>query len=122
MCFVLSRQVKAAPDWQGLESFEGTVTHSSEYKSNEPFVGKKVVLVGAGESGSDIAYMISCVASQAWISIRSHPGFIIPRQVGRLDPGTQPPLRINQVQGGVIMGGGGGEGGQETRCPRALSV
>jgi len=76
-----SNQVKAAPDWQGLESFEGTVTHSSEYKSNEPFVGKKVVLVGAGESGSDIAYMISCVASQAWISIRSHPGFIIPRQL-----------------------------------------
>jgi dimethylaniline monooxygenase (N-oxide forming) len=43
------------------------------------FEGKRVLLVGCGESGSDCALHISRVASEATMSMRNGPGYIIPR-------------------------------------------
>jgi dimethylaniline monooxygenase (N-oxide forming) len=41
-----------------------------------------VLIVGGGESGSDVAYEISQVASQCWVSLRESTGWIVPRQRG----------------------------------------
>lgn len=43
------------PAIPGLESFTGTVLHSSEYRSPAPFAGQRVVVVGGGSSAVQIA-------------------------------------------------------------------
>ncbi|KCV68695.1 hypothetical protein H696_04983 [Fonticula alba] len=43
----------------GLDNFTGRVMHSREYRGPEPFAGRRVVVIGAGNSGLDIAVEIS---------------------------------------------------------------
>ncbi|NEO23020.1 MAG: NAD(P)-binding domain-containing protein [Moorea sp. SIO4A5] len=62
----------------GLDSFTGEVRHSAMYKGVEGLRGKHVVIVGAGESGVDIAAEVSYVAENTYLSIRKGK-FIIPR-------------------------------------------
>ena len=38
-----------------LRAFEGEYLHSHDYKEPEPFVGKRICILGAGNSGFDIA-------------------------------------------------------------------
>ena len=52
-------QIPVKPTWPGQDKFKGEIIHSMQYKGAEPFKGKRVVCVGAGESGSDITFMIS---------------------------------------------------------------
>lgn len=46
---------KCMPDISGLEGFAGTVIHSIDYKSGKEFEGKKVLVVGCGNSAMEIA-------------------------------------------------------------------
>ena len=43
------------PDFPGLDTFNGEVTHSSGFSSAEPYRGKKVLVIGTATSGHDIA-------------------------------------------------------------------
>jgi hypothetical protein len=61
-----------------LSAFSGELLHSHFYKSSKPFTEKKVLVVGAGNSGCDCAVEISRVAAFTAISIRS-PQYIIPK-------------------------------------------
>jgi cation diffusion facilitator CzcD-associated flavoprotein CzcO len=61
--------------------FEGEVIHSVVYQGNEPFRGKRVLVVGAGETGSDVSLQVAKVASAACLSVRRGPGSLIPRVV-----------------------------------------
>ena len=54
----------------GIENFSGEIVHSSEYRNNERFRGKRVLIVGLAESGADIVREISDVASASTLSIR----------------------------------------------------
>ncbi|RIA08514.1 dimethylaniline monooxygenase (N-oxide forming) [Flavobacteriaceae bacterium MAR_2010_72] len=56
--------------------------HSKDYKNADRFKGKRVLVVGGGESGSDVAYEISQVADQCWVSLRESTGWIVPRKRG----------------------------------------
>ncbi|XP_067156769.1 flavin-containing monooxygenase 3-like isoform X1 [Apteryx mantelli] len=58
-------------DFPGIQKFKGRYFHSREYKEPEKFRGKKVLVVGLGNSGSDIAVELSTVASQVYLSSRS---------------------------------------------------
>ncbi|XP_054021432.1 flavin-containing monooxygenase 3 [Dryobates pubescens] len=58
-------------DFPGIETFKGCYFHSREYKEPEKFRGKKVLVIGLGNSGSDIAVELSTVASQVYLSTRS---------------------------------------------------
>ena len=69
------------PDWPGREQFEGRLLHSSEYRNAQPFRGLRVLVVGAGNSGSDIAVDLAAGgAGQVWLSVR-RPPCVVPRQV-----------------------------------------
>lgn len=69
------------PKWT-KELTEVSFSHSKEYTNAEPFKGKNVLVVGGGESGSDVAYEISQVANQSWVSLRETTGWIVPRKRG----------------------------------------
>ncbi len=51
------------PDIEGLNTFEGTVLHAHDYHGAEPFRGQRVMLVGNGPSGVDLAPEIGRVTS-----------------------------------------------------------
>lgn len=59
-------------------AFSGEYLHAHEYKTNKPFAGKKVLVVGSGNSGCDCAVEISRVADFVAISMR-RPHYIIPK-------------------------------------------
>lgn len=70
-----------APDTSsvpGIDQFAGEIIHSSRYRNNAPFVGKRVLIVGLAESGADLAREVSDVASTCTLSIRSY-SFLLPR-------------------------------------------
>ncbi|XP_075472895.1 flavin-containing monooxygenase 5-like isoform X2 [Ascaphus truei] len=54
----------------GLEKFKGQYFHSREYKIPQPFKDKRVIVVGTGNSGTDIAVELSAVTKQVFISTR----------------------------------------------------
>ncbi|KAF1462215.1 Dimethylaniline monooxygenase [N-oxide-forming] 5, partial [Spheniscus demersus] len=54
----------------GLEKFEGWYLHSRDYKSPQSFLGKRVVVVGTGNSGIDIAVELSHIAKQVFLSTK----------------------------------------------------
>ncbi|MBX7183650.1 MAG: NAD(P)-binding domain-containing protein [Vicinamibacteria bacterium] len=57
-------------------TFAGDIIHSREYKHPRQFEGRRVLIVGAGNSGCDIACDASRAASRAWISLRRGYYFI----------------------------------------------
>ncbi|KAL6486177.1 hypothetical protein MHYP_G00055690 [Metynnis hypsauchen] len=58
------------PNFPGIDTFQGKCSHSWEYKDPDEFCGKRVVIVGIGNSGGDIAVEISRVAEKTFLSIR----------------------------------------------------
>ncbi|XP_060083828.1 flavin-containing monooxygenase 5-like [Ylistrum balloti] len=58
------------PDFNGISDFKGEVMHSRDYKSPLHYENKRVVVVGIGNSGGDVAVELSRVASQVYLSTR----------------------------------------------------
>ncbi|XP_061895037.1 flavin-containing monooxygenase 5-like [Entelurus aequoreus] len=57
-------------DFPGIDKFEGKYFHSRDYKTSEEWRNKKVVVVGIGNSGGDIAVELSRVTKQLYLSTR----------------------------------------------------
>ncbi|XP_056271495.1 flavin-containing monooxygenase 5-like isoform X1 [Pseudoliparis swirei] len=66
-------------DFPGIETFPGKYFHSWDYKGPEDMAGKRVVVIGIGNSGGDIAVESSRLAQEVYMSTRS--GAWIVRQV-----------------------------------------
>ena len=62
------------PEFEG--HFDGEILHSKDYKSPDQFKGKKVVVIGAGNSACDLASEAARVGKAAYISIRSSAWFL----------------------------------------------
>lgn len=71
------------PAIPALEGFRGRVIHSHEYQDGEPWRGKRVLVVGTGTSGHDIAQDLHSRGAQVTIVQRS-PTLII-----QCDPSAQ---------------------------------
>jgi putative flavoprotein involved in K+ transport len=72
------------PDWPGKDSFEGELIHSFDYRTTKRFAGRDVLVVGAGNSGTEIALELAQNGvGRLWNSIRTPP-HIIPRNIGRI--------------------------------------
>ena len=67
------------PDYSGR--FEGTVGHSHEYRTPGPYAGRRVLVVGAGQSAAEIAVEVSTVAERTLMAVRSGV-HVIPRRIG----------------------------------------
>jgi glycine/D-amino acid oxidase-like deaminating enzyme len=70
------------PSWPGQESFPGAVLHASAYTAPEPFRARNVLVVGAGNTGAEIAAdLAEGGAASVRLAVRTPPN-VIPRQVG----------------------------------------
>ena len=72
-------RVPILPNWGGLEKYGGDLVHSSRYTSALPYRDKRVLVVGAGNSGTEIATdLAENGAARVTLSIRTPPP-IVPR-------------------------------------------
>jgi cation diffusion facilitator CzcD-associated flavoprotein CzcO len=58
------------PRIEGLGSFTGQILHSQQYKRPEDFLNKKVLVVGVGNSGAEIAVALAKAGVQTDIVLR----------------------------------------------------
>jgi cation diffusion facilitator CzcD-associated flavoprotein CzcO len=58
------------PPFQGADSFKGDQIHSHYYRTPEPYTGKRVLVIGIGNSACDVATDCSDVAEQTVIAMR----------------------------------------------------
>jgi cation diffusion facilitator CzcD-associated flavoprotein CzcO len=68
------------PSWPGLEAFSGRVIHSSEYRNPDSFAGARVLVVGFGNSGGEIALDLANAGVDVALAVRS-PVQILPRDL-----------------------------------------
>lgn len=96
------------PDWPGKHDFDGELIHSGSYRNADPYSGRRVLVVGPGASGFEIATQIATDdASKVQLSIRTPP-HIIHRNIGPLPSdlfavlARRLPVRIVDAAGGLF--------------------
>ncbi|OXR40175.1 Putrescine importer PuuP [Nocardia cerradoensis] len=72
-----------APGFTGMETFRGDIRHSVTFRSGQEFLGKRVLVVGAGNSGVDIACDAARHAERAFFSVRRGYRYF-PKHIGGL--------------------------------------
>ena len=63
-------EVPYAPRIDGIERYTGVAMHSAQYKERSCFANKRVLVIGCGETGMDLAYRAVQVASSVCLSIK----------------------------------------------------
>jgi cation diffusion facilitator CzcD-associated flavoprotein CzcO len=91
------------PLYQGQDGYRGKVIHSSAYKDPAQLRGRRVLVVGGGNSGCDIAVDAAQQGSRCWHSTRRGywyvPKYLMGRptdQVNELMATLRLPLRVRQ--------------------------
>jgi len=68
------------PAWPGADGFAGVVVHASVYREPAPFRGRRVLVIGGGNSGAEIAVdLVEGGAERVLLALRSPPQ-LLPRQ------------------------------------------
>ena len=81
------------PEWNGRESFAGELIHSAEYRNADRFRSRRVLVVGPGCSGMEIAHDVATGgAAKVWLAVRTPPTII-----SRQGPGGLPGEWIGTV-------------------------
>jgi hypothetical protein len=87
------------PKVEGSDTFTGQILHSSAYYDTSTFADKRVLVVGAGNSGVDIACDAAASAEKAFLSVRRGYRFLpkhifgVPLDVF-INRGGEPPAGI----------------------------
>jgi putative flavoprotein involved in K+ transport len=76
-------RVPMMPDWPGREGYRGELLHSSAYRSSRPFRGRDVLVVGIGNSGSEIATDLAANgAARVRVAVRTGVNLFGPEFLG----------------------------------------
>ena len=67
------------PVFPNQQRFTGEIIHSQQIRKPSDLKGRRVVYVGLGETGSDLAYLCAPFAESGVVSLRRRPGYLIPR-------------------------------------------
>jgi putative flavoprotein involved in K+ transport len=63
------------PDWPG--AFAGEIAHSADYRNPAPYAGRRVLVVGAGNSGAEIAVDVADGgAADVLLAVRTAPSIV----------------------------------------------
>jgi cation diffusion facilitator CzcD-associated flavoprotein CzcO len=77
--------VPTIPEWVGRPDFIGELLHASEYRNAQPYSGRRVLVVGSGCSGMEIAYdLADGGAGKVWLSARTPPNIVLRQGPGGL--------------------------------------
>ena len=68
------------PSWPGSDIYSGAVAHSSNYRNPEAYSGRRVLVIGFGNSGGEIALDLANSGVDVTLAVRS-PVQIIPRDL-----------------------------------------
>lgn len=73
--------VPVVPAWPGRDTFTGELIHSAHFGRVDRFKDKRVLVVGAGNSGVDVLnHLIRIETNKLWVSVRNGPA-ILPAKV-----------------------------------------
>jgi thioredoxin reductase len=88
------------PAFPGSESFTGLQMHAHSYIDNSIFTGKRVVVLGMGNSAMDIAVESSYVAAETHLAARQGvwivPKYIFGKPVDQLRNDPRVPFKVRQ--------------------------
>jgi cation diffusion facilitator CzcD-associated flavoprotein CzcO len=66
------------PKWPGAQRFTGVVLHSSAYSNASQWADARVLVVGPGSSGMEIAHDLAVGgAAKVWLGVRTPPNIIL---------------------------------------------
>lgn len=72
-----SQKTPDIPDWPGKDGFRGEFLHSAHLGDIRRFEGRKVLVIGAGNSGTDVLnHLAGIYAQKIWVSLRHGPAII----------------------------------------------
>ncbi|HET7660823.1 MAG TPA: NAD(P)/FAD-dependent oxidoreductase [Oryzihumus sp.] len=81
------------PQWPGLAGFTGELLHAARYRNGQPYAGRDVLVVGAGNTGAEVAVdLVEHGARRVWLAVRTPP-HILRRQT----------FGVPATLGGVVM-------------------
>jgi putative flavoprotein involved in K+ transport len=67
------------PPWPGLDGFTGELVPARGYRNGRPYAGREVIVVGTGNTGTEIATdLAEHGALRVWLAVRTPP-HILPR-------------------------------------------
>jgi len=66
------------PEWPGMQGFTGELLHSSEYRNPTRYIDKRVLVVGCGSSGMEIAHNLATGGTaKVWLAVRTPPNIML---------------------------------------------
>ena len=68
------------PRWPGVEDYQGELIHSTAYRNPSAYAGKRVLVVGFGNSGGEIALDLAEAGVEVALAVRG-PVQILPREL-----------------------------------------
>lgn len=72
------------PAWPGRDSYPGQLLHSSRYRDPQPYEGGDVLVVGAGNTGTEIAVeLVRGGAKRVRLAVRTPPHLVRRSTLGR---------------------------------------
>jgi putative flavoprotein involved in K+ transport len=98
------------PSFPGEDAFTGELSHVADYRNPAPYVGQRVIVVGAGDSAAQIANELAPVATVTLAT--RHPMRFIPQRLGGHDIhywlretgfDTLPAEWLNKITGGSVV-------------------
>ena len=100
-------RIPNVPNWKGKDIFKGEILHAASYKNPSKFKGKKVLVIGMGNTGAEIALDLAEAKIDVGVSIRSEIA-VIPRDfLGRPIQLTAKklaklPFRLGDIIGALV--------------------
>ena len=94
------------PDWPG--AFAGEIVHSADYRNPFPYCGRRVLVVGSGNSGAEIAVdLAEGGASEVLLSVRTPPSIVrrdtlgVPSQLLGIASARLPTPVVDRIASGI---------------------
>ena len=98
------------PSFPGEEAFTGELSHVADYRNPTPYEGKRVIVVGAGDSAAQVANELAPLATVTLAS--RHPLRFIPQRLDGKDVhywlretgfDTLPAIWLSKITGGSVV-------------------
>jgi len=97
--------VPFVPAWEG--DFAGEIVHSADYRNPSPYDGRRVLVVGSGNSGAEIAADLADGGADVLLSVRTPPAIVrrdtfgVPSQLLGIASMHLPTAVVDRIAAGI---------------------